>query len=118
VIARERRGLVLWWPLFPWRLASSALRRVLADSLFRRRQLDPGAASFGKPDGNGLLGRARPVLALADVFHGLVDEFTGLPWLVLSPHAWPAALFGLSFFQAWFRASQKTCGWIVCRSLQ
>src|SRR5439155_13383774 len=51
-------------------------RRGLA--LLGRRQLDAGAAGLGKPDGNRLLGRARAVLALADVLHCLADKFTRL----------------------------------------
>src|SRR5258708_766002 len=44
----------------------------------RRRQLDAGAASLGEPDGDRLFRRAGAMLAFADVFHRLANEFARL----------------------------------------
>src|SRR5215813_2652456 len=42
-----------------------------------RLERHPGATSLGKADGDRLLGRPRPVLALADVMHFLLNELAG-----------------------------------------
>lgn len=42
---------------------------------FGRRQRDAGAASFAQSDGDGLLRRADPVLAVADMLDFFFDEF-------------------------------------------
>src|ERR1700722_20669869 len=42
------------------------------------RQFDPGAARLGKADRNRLLGGAGAVLALANMFDFLANEFAGL----------------------------------------
>ena len=47
-------------------------------ALFGRRQIDARPPSLGQPDGDGLLGRSRPVLAFADVLDLLADELAGL----------------------------------------
>src|SRR6267378_5409443 len=46
--------------------------------LLRRRQLDAGPARLGEADGDGLLGRARAVLALTHVVDLLAHELAGL----------------------------------------
>jgi hypothetical protein len=53
-------------------------RRLLDASFSRRRQIDAGSARFGQTDGDGLLRRARAMLALADLVYLVLDEFAGL----------------------------------------
>jgi len=57
--------------------------RLLADlcgraSAFGRAELYPRPAGLGKADGDGLLRRARAVLAFTDVVYFFADEFAGL----------------------------------------
>ena len=47
-------------------------------SLGRRGQIDPRPSRLGQPDGDRLLGRPRAVLAAADVFDFLANEFARL----------------------------------------
>jgi len=44
----------------------------------RGRQFYSGAAGFGKPNSDGLFGRAGPVFAFANVVHFFPDEFASL----------------------------------------
>src|SRR6267143_5827581 len=55
--------------------AARSLRRA---PLLRRRQFDAGPARLGEADGDGLLGRARAVLALTHVVDLLAHELAGL----------------------------------------
>src|SRR6185503_14141024 len=68
-----------------WLRVAPALRAVARGLLpgppragLRGRQLDAGATRLRQADGDGLLGRPRAVLALADVVHLLADELAGL----------------------------------------
>src|SRR5207253_2610226 len=70
----------------PARPPAQALR-----SLARRAQLHPRAPRFREPDGDGLLGGPRPVLALADVVHLLAHELARLRGWRL---AFPGVLVG------------------------
>src|SRR5438034_119625 len=59
--------------------AGGAATRALGNRPFPgRAQLHAGAARLGEPDRDRLLGRARPVLAFANVVHLLADEFPRL----------------------------------------
>jgi hypothetical protein len=74
---RARLGRLVAGPLL--RIARSLLARTLAGlARFRRLQLHPGAARFGEPDGDRLLGRPGAVFALANMLDLFMDEFSGL----------------------------------------
>src|SRR5262249_56049011 len=58
-----------------------------------RLERHPGATSLGKADGDRLLGRPRPVLALADVMHFLLNELpVGPPPAPPPTHIYPHSL--------------------------
>src|SRR5690348_3187567 len=56
----------------------AAARALLGLSFFGRRQIDAGAPRFREPDGDRLLGRARAVLATADILDLFADELARL----------------------------------------
>src|SRR5437660_150674 len=76
--ASDRAGAASRRPaLRPTTFAMRCLACGLA-ALGRLAELHAGAAGLGETDGDGLLRRARAVLAFADVVNLLADEFTGL----------------------------------------
>ena len=74
-----------------WDLPCSRIGEVTGDGLLRffaggrgcfallgGREFHSGAARFGQPDGDGLLGRTRSVLSFAHVIDLFMNKFTGL----------------------------------------
>src|SRR5438067_1701824 len=74
-----RGGLALAVLTGAVRRDGAAARSRRRGPLLGRRQLDAGPARLGEADGDGLLGRARAVLALAHVVDLLPHELAGLP---------------------------------------
>jgi hypothetical protein len=56
----------------------ASLRRLLGAALPGRRQVDASPPGLGEPDRDRLLGRARPMLATADILDFFADELARL----------------------------------------
>ena len=74
---RPTPGLALVLARFIGVLGALA-RASLGLAFSRRTKGNTGPSGLGKTDGNGLLGRSRPVLATADLVNLFANEFAGL----------------------------------------